>query len=77
MEPEEMDPVELELKYCERCGGLWLRERGLQTPYCVPCAAALVDFPRPLTRKRPPRLPVNRDCNACGVVILPQEGGVA
>jgi len=77
MELEDVELVELELKYCERCGGLWLRERGLQTPYCAPCAAALTEFARPLVRKRPPRLPVNRDFKACSTAILQQSGGAA
>ena len=77
MEPENMELVELELKYCERCGGLWLRERGVQTPYCASCAIALADCAVPRTRKPPPRLPVNRSYQACGETILSQQGGVA
>ena len=41
----EVDIVELELKYCERCGGLWLRETGTQDVYCNPCVAQLAEFP--------------------------------
>jgi hypothetical protein len=34
-----------ELKYCERCGGLWLRPvRGSQI-YCVACAQAMAELP--------------------------------
>jgi hypothetical protein len=29
--------VEMELKYCERCGGLWLRQNGEHSVYCGPC----------------------------------------
>jgi Zn-finger nucleic acid-binding protein len=29
--------IELELKYCERCGGLWLRKMGEHAVYCGPC----------------------------------------
>ncbi len=75
MEPEDMALVELELKYCERCGGLWLRERGVQTPYCASCVTAFVDFQIPLTRKRPPRLPVHRDFRACGQVAFQASRG--
>ncbi len=75
MDPEDMELVELELKYCERCGGLWLRECGLQTPYCAPCSVALSDFP--VTRKRPPRLPVKRDFSACAPAMLQEQGGAA
>jgi hypothetical protein len=37
--------VQLELKYCERCGGLWLRPRGDCAIYCARCAALLREFP--------------------------------
>ena len=29
----------VELKYCEGCGGLWLRPRGAEEVYCPECAA--------------------------------------
>ncbi len=35
----------LELKYCERCGGLFLRPRGAFAIYCVPCAALMRQLP--------------------------------
>ena len=35
----------LELKYCERCGGLWLRPMGGEQIYCAPCARAIADLP--------------------------------
>ncbi len=39
--------VELELKYCERCGGLWLRRRGMQNVYCASCVPRMAEFPVP------------------------------
>jgi Zn-finger nucleic acid-binding protein len=33
----ERQEVELELKYCERCGGLWLRPQGANRVYCAGC----------------------------------------
>ncbi|HSE47980.1 MAG TPA: hypothetical protein VLA96_02100 [Terriglobales bacterium] len=30
--------VQVELKYCEACGGLWLRRRGSMEVYCAHCA---------------------------------------
>jgi hypothetical protein len=33
--------VQLELKYCERCGGLWLRPAGSELVFCNPCAKAM------------------------------------
>ena len=29
--------VQVELKYCEACGGLWLRRRGAVEVYCRHC----------------------------------------
>lgn len=37
--------VSLELKYCERCGGLWLRPRGGPEIYCMNCARAMAELP--------------------------------
>lgn len=39
--------VGLELKYCEQCGGLWLRERGSHECYCAGCARFLQEMPPP------------------------------
>lgn len=54
---------QLELKYCERCGSLWLREQGCGEVYCVKCVPEIEELPPP--KKRPqsvrrgkgPRLP--------------------
>ena len=35
----------LELKYCERCGGLWLRPQGGEAVYCASCAHAISELP--------------------------------
>jgi hypothetical protein len=35
----------LELKYCERCGGLWLRPQGAEAVYCASCADAISELP--------------------------------
>jgi hypothetical protein len=35
----------LELKYCERCGSLWLRPTGGGQVYCVACARAMGELP--------------------------------
>jgi hypothetical protein len=40
------DEVSLELKYCERCGGLWLRPVGGGQIYCVTCGRAMGELPR-------------------------------
>ena len=55
---------QVELKYCERCGGLFLREPGAGVVYCASCVARLttddwteVIFPGDRRRLRPARLP--------------------
>jgi hypothetical protein len=58
MEIEGLEIVRVELKYCERCGGLWLRIWGTEDVYCPPCTEEMLDLP--ISRKgRKPRLPVN------------------
>lgn len=46
MELIKEDGVQMELKYCERCGGLWLRLRGSEMVYCPPCAVILAGIAR-------------------------------
>ena len=41
MEVEGRELIELELKYCERCGGLWLRRKGTQHVFCATCTQQL------------------------------------
>ncbi len=43
--------VPMELKYCERCGGLWFRERAGTEIYCPGCVPLMADMPTP-RRKR-------------------------
>ena len=52
----------LELKYCEHCGGLWIRECGAGVVYCDHCQPEVADLPVPAPKKRPGRvtLPVRR-----------------
>lgn len=37
--------LRVELKYCERCGGLWLRPAGGEQRYCVACAREMAKLP--------------------------------
>lgn len=55
----ENDPelIHLELKYRERCGGLWLRLYGTQDVYCAPCRAAATNLPAHRGKATKPRLP--------------------
>lgn len=34
---ERSEHMIIELKYCERCGGLWFREAGSNANLCGPC----------------------------------------
>lgn len=54
--------VGLELKYCEQCGGLWLRRRGSEECYCAVCARFLEEMPsrRPDNRRRGGSGPLRR-----------------
>ena len=36
----------VELKYCERCGALWLRTAGTRESYCAECFVKLQDWPQ-------------------------------
>ncbi len=48
----------LELKYCERCGGLWVRLQGETEVYCVKCRRQMAGLPRPSAEpSTKPRLP--------------------
>lgn len=37
----------VELKYCERCGGLWLRREGTNRVHCRGCSAHFAGRPDP------------------------------
>jgi hypothetical protein len=51
--------IGMELKYCERCGGLWVREPGAGA-YCGRCQGAIEELPA--AKRKPTRsmLPVHR-----------------
>ena len=50
--------VRMELKYCERCGGLWLRECGAGAVYCEQCQVKVDDLPVPKKKSDRVILPV-------------------
>jgi hypothetical protein len=52
--------VRMELKYCEHCGGLWLRAWGTGGVYCDKCQAKVADLPVPKKKSARVRLPVGR-----------------
>ena len=49
----EGSEIQVELKYCERCGGLWLRPEGTNGVYCASCRVCLAAMPNP--GEAPPR----------------------
>ena len=55
----EKRELRMELKYCEHCGGLWIREGGAGV-YCGRCRTKVADLPVP--KKKPGRvtLPVRK-----------------
>ncbi len=50
MESEGREVVQLELKYCERCGGLWIRALNSAIIYCAPCAIEMAQVAIPRRR---------------------------
>jgi Zn-finger nucleic acid-binding protein len=42
--------IPLELKYCERCGGLWLRPSESNEVYCSRCAPEMAELPAPISK---------------------------
>ncbi len=50
----------VELKICERCGGLWLRPGGSTWAYCGPCKGKMDELPAG-RRKTPIRASENLD----------------
>jgi hypothetical protein len=56
-EGEANNQIGVELKYCEHCGGLWVRERGAGV-YCNNCQAKVADLPIPAKQANRLILPV-------------------
>lgn len=44
MKSDERGEVGVELKYCEHCGSLWVREQGAGV-YCASCQNKVADLP--------------------------------
>ena len=68
MQTEVETEVKIELKYCERCGGLWLRRAGDPEPYCAACAPdmhQMVAPTKPMGRARLPRATAEFGGAAC------------
>jgi hypothetical protein len=79
MEIDEMEVMEMELKYCERCGALWLRLMGSEGVYCGVCSPKMVNAPA-LRKSGGTRLRMSRDSHAVGCetrALAAMEGGRA
>ena len=60
MEEIEAGSIQLELKYCERCGGLWLRPKGSELVFCACCARVMAGLaPNSRFLQRVPVVPAN------------------
>ena len=76
-----MEVIELELKYCERCGSLWVRETGTGEIFCLPCVLKMQDLPRAGKPRLTTRIGGNHrvEGKASGLHLVPicGEGGTA
>ena len=46
MELQDANAIQMELKYCERCGALWLRPTGSDLIFCSPGSVILAGLAR-------------------------------
>ena len=58
--------AKVELKYCEHCGALWVREAGMGV-YCAKCEVKVADLPVPKKRSGRVALPKQESTVADGV----------
>ena len=66
--------VRMELKYCEHCGGLWVREGGAGV-YCAKCRPKVADLPMPIRKKsRKAALPVGPETVLDDCAFEPPDG---
>lgn len=81
----EIEIIEVELKYCERCGGLWLRPCGSTRVFCATCAPKMAalelpqDEPSPIRVTLPETIDDGQDFEARieHLAMLCGEGGNA
>jgi hypothetical protein len=78
VEIDELNIVFLELKYCERCGGLWLRPRGSDGVLCASCSTQLAELAGAWRKRntRPLKTAIQVDAGR-GEVVVCGEGGNA
>jgi hypothetical protein len=51
------ETLSFELKYCERCGGLWLRPAGGEQIYCVDCGRDMAELPAASCKVKTTKMP--------------------
>ena len=54
---ESKNGTQVELKYCERCGALVIRESGSEQVYCNDCVPEIGELPGPGRRGKGARVP--------------------
>ena len=67
----EGQKIQVELKYCERCGGLWLRLQGADGVYCASCRVRLAAMPSP--GEAPPRKARRRKARAQRTLVQRED----
>ena len=70
--------VRMELKYCECCGGLLLRQAGTDATYCGGCAARVREMAAPRAKRRgrqPKAAAVAKLANSSGDPTPMETGG--
>ena len=76
----ELQLCRCELKYCERCGALWVRRAGQEESYCPACIDEMEDLPRAKdrnkARRKLPRRPQEPDLQAVAIDCITAEAGL-
>ena len=70
---QPITPIRLHLKYCERCGGLWLRREGVVVVFCAPCAREMAELPGHGRKRRSGRVPGSDDAVVTPGPVPPLE----
>lgn len=80
MEIDELNVVLLDLKYCERCGGLWLRPRDCDDVLCASCAVQVTKLQSGWSPKKirlALKTKIEVDGESREVLVMCGEGGNA
>jgi hypothetical protein len=82
----DSNDLHVELKFCERCGALWVRQCGGGQVYCDNCLPQVAQLPAPHRVRTFPQLPVGKrafvddleiDFSDLDELDLESAGGVA